>query len=60
MRLKQWVLLGLLSTVSLGAQSEILEVYRWQATPGMANEMLTTWRAANEVAPLFQTAIPYL
>ena len=49
MRLKQWVLLGLLSTVSLGAQSEILEVYRWQATPGMANEMLTTWRAAKAI-----------
>ncbi len=47
--LKQWFSAAILVSLSAGAQSEILEVYRWQATPGMGAQMLETWRAAKAI-----------
>ena len=47
--LKQWFSAAILVSLSAGAQSEILEVYRWQATPGMDAQMLETWRAAKAI-----------
>ncbi len=47
--LKQWFSAAILVSLSTGAQSEILEVYRWQPTPGMGAQMLETWRASKAI-----------